>query len=122
MVGFPNPGPGLVVAYSYLWSSEAKRGQVEGRKDRPCAIVLALTDPARSERRPRVIVVPITHIRPRDPTVAVEIPARVKAHLGLDGEQSWIMVDEFNVFVWPGGRRHGHVRHEHAVLHSGAVR
>jgi hypothetical protein len=26
----------------------------------------------------------------------------VKKHLGLDGEQSWIVLDEFNVFTWPG--------------------
>lgn len=49
-----------------------------------------------------MVVVPITHRAPRDSTVAVEIPARVKAHLGLDGERSWIIVNEFNVFVWPG--------------------
>jgi hypothetical protein len=102
MADLPKPGPGLVVSYSYLWSSEAQRGHVEGRKDRPCAIVVALTDPASTGRSPRVVVVPITHLEPRVPTVAVEIPARVKAHLGLDGERSWIVVNEFNVFAWPG--------------------
>ena len=32
----------------------------------------------------------------------IEIPAVVKARLGLDGERSWIVVDEANVFAWPG--------------------
>ena len=32
----------------------------------------------------------------------IEIPRRVKEHLGLDDERSWIVLDEFNVFTWPG--------------------
>lgn len=46
--------------------------------------------------------VPVTHARPRDPEVAIELPARVKTALGLDAEPSWIMLDEMNVFDWPG--------------------
>src|SRR5262245_51116870 len=98
MVDLPQPEPGLVVSYSYLWSREAAHGRVEGFKDRPCAIVLALIDLARS-RSPQVVVVPVTHRPPRDPSVAIEIPARVKQHLGLDDERSWIIVNEFNVFT-----------------------
>jgi hypothetical protein len=26
----------------------------------------------------------------------------VKRHLGLDGERSWIVLDEINDFIWPG--------------------
>ena len=36
----PEPVPGLVIRYSYLWADEHERGQEEGVKDRPCAIVL----------------------------------------------------------------------------------
>lgn len=100
MAGLPDPQPGLVISYSFLWSDEAEKGQVEGRKDRPCAIVVALEDEA--DLRKQVAVVPITHTPPRDPGVAVEIPRRVKEHLRLDGERSWVILDEFNVFVWPG--------------------
>jgi hypothetical protein len=42
MGGFPEPRVGLVVSYSYLWSEEAEQGLVEGKKDRPCAIILPL--------------------------------------------------------------------------------
>ena len=100
MTGFPAPQPGLVISYSYLWSDEAAEGRVEGRKDRPCAIVIALE--ALGDRSRTVAVVPITHSAPPDPNVAVEIPLRVKEHLGLDGERSWIMLNEMNVFRWPG--------------------
>lgn len=47
-------------------------------------------------------VAPITHSPPPDPEAAVEIPLRVKQHLGLDSERSWALLDEVNVFTWPG--------------------
>ena len=79
------------------------RGQVEGRRDRPCTIVLAIDHPdAEADGHKQVAVVPITHSPPHDPDVAVEIPPRVKEHLGLDAERSWVILDEVNVFTWPG--------------------
>lgn len=101
MASFPEPQVGLVISYAYLWSDEAEQGQVEGRKDRPCAIVVA-SEAAEPNQRKQVAVVPITHAPPHDPRVALEIPRRVKEHLGLDSERSWIVLDEFNVFTWPG--------------------
>ena len=41
---FPLPEVGLVISYSYLWSDEAEAGHVEGRKIRPCAIVLVVQE------------------------------------------------------------------------------
>jgi hypothetical protein len=103
MAGFPEPEVGLVISYSYLWKEEEEQGLVEGRKDRPCAIVLTVAVPAaESNRRKQVAVAPITHSSPHDPNVAVEIPPRVKEHLGLDGERSWVILDEVNIFTWPG--------------------
>lgn len=103
MAGFPEPQVGLVISFSYLWSEEAERGAVEGRKDRPCAIVLALENSqAETGKQKQVAVVPITHTPPRDLNVAIEIPLRVKKHLGLDSERSWVILDELNVFTWPG--------------------
>jgi hypothetical protein len=32
----------------------------------------------------------------------VEVPATVKRHLGLDGDRSWVVLDEGNRFAWPG--------------------
>jgi hypothetical protein len=101
MASFPEPQVGLVIAYAYLWSDEAEQGQVEGRKDRPCAIVVATEAPEPNQRK-QVAVVPITHAPPYDPRVAIEVPRRVKEHLGLDSERSWVVLNEFNVFTWPG--------------------
>jgi hypothetical protein len=88
-----------VVRYSYLWATEYEKGNEEGRKDRPCAIVVARQLVA---DRAIVTVVPVTHVPPRDANDAVEIPAAVKVHLGLDDLPSWIVVTETNDFLWPG--------------------
>ena len=95
----PEPVPGLVIGYSYLWLREAETGQEEGRKDRPCAIVLVSVDEA---ERKIVQVLPITHSPPADPTEAIAIPIETKKRLGLDSEPSWIMISELNEFTWPG--------------------
>jgi hypothetical protein len=95
----PLPEPGLVICYEFLWSHERQAGFEAGSKKRPCAIVLA----ARTENgQTPVTVAPLTHSVPQDPSRAVEIPTRVKQHLGLDSERSWIVLDELNRFIWPG--------------------
>jgi len=98
-VTWPVPQPGLVIRYSYLWHREARAGREEGVKDRPCAVVLALQD---EDGRTRVYALPITHSPPEAGEDAIEIPAAIKARLKLDGERSWIVVGEANVFAWPG--------------------
>ena len=50
----------------------------------------------------QVYILPVTHRPPTDPGLAIEIPPRIKQHLGLDGERSWIVLDEINDFLWPG--------------------
>jgi hypothetical protein len=49
-----------------------------------------------------VTVLPITHRPPENPDWAIELPAPVKRHLGLDAARSWIVVAEGNDFHWPG--------------------
>lgn len=98
-MSLPIPRPGLVISYSYLWWREHGEGAEEGRKGRPCAIVAARQV---VEGREIVTVVPVTHTPPMNPLDAVEIPAALKAHLGLDEFPSWIVVTETNDFLWPG--------------------
>jgi hypothetical protein len=96
---WPVPEAGLVIRYSYLWQSEHEQGREEGVKDRPCAIIVALRVEDGSDQ---VLVVPITHSAPDDADAGLEIPAAVKKRLGLDGERSWAVLTESNVFKWPG--------------------
>lgn len=112
----PNPEPGLVVSYSYLWRDEYEAGQEEGRKDRPSVVVLALE---RANDGMLVTVLPITQSPPNDPDAAVEIPPRIKRHLGLDDERSRIVVSEGNDFLWPGydlRKRPGADRCDYGIL------
>jgi hypothetical protein len=96
-VALPDPKPGLVVRYDYLWSREAAGGQDQG-KDRPTCIVAA-TD---SLTRPRyVVLLPITRSPPDVDTVGIEIPAKVKQTIGLDDSPSWVIVSEHNIDEWP---------------------
>ena len=99
-MAFPEPQVGLVISYSYLWSDEASDGHVEGRKDRPCAIVMAVQQG--EGEPPLVAVVPITHSRHSDEESAIEIPPKVAKYLGLDSDASWVVLDDVNVFGWPG--------------------
>ena len=98
-MALPQPRNGLVIRYAFLWREDAARGQEEGDKDRPCAVVLNTRDRA---GQLIVVVLPITHTPPRDQRLAVEIPADTKRRLGLDDDRSWIVVTDANRFIWPG--------------------
>jgi hypothetical protein len=99
-VTLPLPVPGLVIRYSYLWHRDYLQGREEGGKDRPCAIVAAIR--ADDNGATRVLVLPVTHSPPDQQSLAAEIPATVKQRLKLDGERSWVILSEWNDFVWPG--------------------
>jgi hypothetical protein len=79
------------------FGSEGRRDG--GRKDRPCVIITAVKRVA--DGRFRVRVLPLTH-RPTEPSRSIAVPPKVKRHLGLDPDASWIVLDEINEFIWPG--------------------
>ncbi|HEY1933752.1 MAG TPA: hypothetical protein VGG99_17200 [Acetobacteraceae bacterium] len=89
-----------MIRYSFLWSSEARTGATEGRKDRPCAIVVAVPQVAHGNTQ--VVVVPVTHTAPDNPDTSLALPPSVRAALGLGSAPSWVRLDELNVFAWPG--------------------
>jgi len=99
-MALPEPVPGLIIRYSYLWHREHLEGREEGQKDRPCAIIAAIRRDEAGEVR--VLVLPITHTPPDHISAAVEIPSRVKERLQLDDVRSWVILSEWNEFVWPG--------------------
>jgi hypothetical protein len=100
-VSFPDPKPGLVIRYEFLWSNEADHGAAEGSKERPCAIVVAAYD---RDGAIRTIVAPVTHAPPSADAeeASLEIPAKLCRSLGLDAARHWIRLDELNRFIWPG--------------------
>jgi hypothetical protein len=95
----PRPEPGLVIHFEYLWRHEHEAGADQGEKKRPCAIILAV---AKGNGTVETVVAPITHRAPTPPSVGIEIPLKVKRHLGLDDDPSWVIVTDLNSFDWPG--------------------
>lgn len=116
-MALPSPRPGLVIGYSYLWRDEADRGVDEGRKDRPCVVVLTVRTIGGETI---VTVAPITHTPPTRPENAVFLPSSTKARLGLDDQPSWIATNDLNQFTWPGfdlrAIRRGSDRFDHGML------
>jgi hypothetical protein len=93
----PKPEPGLVIRYDYLWLGEKASARTFG-KERPACLVATLD----SEPDPQlVLILPITHSRPKAGTVGIEIPQAVAKNLGLDEARSWIVISEANVDFWP---------------------
>jgi len=93
----PRPEPGLIFRYDYLWLDETASARTSG-KERPACLVATLDDEADPQL---VVILPITHSRPRGGTVGIDIPNAVAAKLGLDEVRSWIIVSEANVDFWP---------------------
>ncbi|MBN4075469.1 MAG: growth inhibitor PemK [SAR86 cluster bacterium] len=93
------PEIGLVIRHVYLWRNEKQRGHEEGRKARPCLIVHKRQN---EYDETEVFICPITHTKPSNPALALEIPLITKQRLKLDDEQSWIITSELNRFTWKG--------------------
>lgn len=96
----PEPRPGLVIRYSFLWSHESLRGSLEGSKDRPCAIVVAARRAASGDIQ--IVVAPITHSPSSDMSASMELPVHVCRSLDFDDGRHWLRFDELNSFLWPG--------------------
>ena len=62
MARIPDPQPGLVISYAYLWQRDATQGQDEGTKYRPAVVVMAVESD--DEHGKIVLVAPITHRKP----------------------------------------------------------
>lgn len=94
----PDFAAGQVVLYEYLWAREAESRQRHGRKERPCAVVISITD---RNGAVRLFLSPVTHSPPAGSGDAIEIPADVKRRLGLDDAPSWLVVTELNTTLIP---------------------
>ncbi len=97
-VNLPEPLPGLVIRYNYLWRKDELEGFSEGDKDRPCAIILA------SSKTGKVTVIPITHSPPEpgEEHLSIEIPVEICRQCGLDEDGNYVRLGEANRFIWPG--------------------
>ncbi len=112
----PAPQIGQIIRYDYLWRDERDRGRIEGSKERPCAVVVAMQKGENGIQL--VYVAPITHSSPQAGQRALEIPAQAKTITGLDEDRSWLVTSEVNRVDWsdpgivparPGQWLYGHL-------------
>lgn len=83
-----------VISYPYLWVREARRGEIEGRKQRPAAVGIRITVPIGEDL---LILFPITTQPPQPDRFAVEIPEMERRRAGLDSTaRLWLILDEYN--------------------------
>lgn len=90
----PAPSRGLIVRHCYLFHQDQEDGHEVSDDPHPVVIV--------SVQSGRVLALVITHSPPQSDAAAVEIPAEVKAASGLDEHRQWVVVNEANLFTWPG--------------------
>ena len=92
------PPVGHLIAYEYLWASQHQTRD-DGAKTYPAAIVMTRDDLAPF---PLAYVLGISHKPPRADERALEVLSKLKRHLGMDDQPTWIYTDQINIFAWPG--------------------
>lgn len=92
-MGFENIKTACVIDYPYLWKREDRRGETEGRKDRPVAVATR----AKTKDGDFILLLPITSKSPDADTTAIEIPETEKKRASLDtAKRLWIVISEYN--------------------------
>ena len=88
------PRTGDVWRYPFVWGREAKAGETEGRKNRPCVVPIVVTS---GDGGSLVYFLPITTQPPRKEHNAIEVPQTELRRAGLDTDgPSWVILDEYN--------------------------
>jgi uncharacterized protein YifN (PemK superfamily) len=94
----PNPEVGQIIKYDYLWRDEQQRGKIEGSKERPCAVIVAIQ--SQNDGSYTVLLAPITHSSKQANNASILIPRQAKKITGLDEDQSWLLTTEVNAVSW----------------------
>jgi hypothetical protein len=111
MAQIPEPIPGLIFRYGYVWLEDCRKGRTDPSKDRPACIIARIAQQADRSLKivddvavqpGDVIILPITTKPPGRGQVAVELTADEKRLCRLNPDfPSWLIVSEFNADIWP---------------------
>lgn len=89
-MGYDDIQSGSLIDYQFDWHQESLRGEIEGRKSRPCAVVLRL--------RNSFVIMPVTTKRPNVNTLAISFPEIEAERLHLErGIERWVIIEEINI-------------------------
>ena len=99
-MALPNPQPGLVIGYDFLFREQADAGLVTAPKPHPAAIILVV----RQGDQTRVSLLAISHMAPRpgDEVFRLKLTSAECREMGLDAAAHWINLRDINAFDWPG--------------------
>jgi hypothetical protein len=99
-MALPEPRPGLVVGYDFLFREQADAGLETPGKPHPAAIILVV----RQEVQTRVSLVAISHAPPSpgDAPFRMKLTPAECRQMGLDAADHWINLRDINAFDWPG--------------------
>ena len=92
------PPIGNLVAYEYLWLSQQNTRE-DGAKVYPVALIFAKKIIASVTL---AYAVGMSHKPPVASETAIEVPRKLKRHLVMDEDTSWIYTDQLNEFTWSG--------------------
>ncbi len=92
------PPIGNLIAYEYLWLSQAGARE-DGAKAYPVALIFAKKTIASVAL---AYAIGMSHKPPTASERAIAVPRKLMRHLGLDEDPSWIYTDQLNEFTWPG--------------------
>lgn len=88
------PAEGDIWRFPYLWLWQKARGESEGRKDRPVAVVLVIHQ---GESVSHLILLALTTTPPDKDRNALRLPRVEAQRVGLDGDRDqWVILDEYN--------------------------
>lgn len=93
-----DPPIGHLIAYEYLWLSQAEQRE-DGAKTYPVALIFAKKIIASVTL---AYAIGMSHKPPIASDRAIEFPRKLKRHLGLDEAPSWLYTDQLNEFAWAG--------------------
>jgi hypothetical protein len=94
----PDPQIGQIVRFDYLWRREAHSGLKDGLKIRPCAVIVARRRLDTGDFE--VLLAPITHSPPSQPSEGYALPEQARPITGLDHQKSWLITSELNEVRW----------------------
>ena len=89
------PPKGSLITYPYLWLSQADQGETEGRKDRPCCLLLQVWDAATETHH--LMILAVSSQPPRKDQTALQVPDTERRRGGLARyPAAWVVVSEYN--------------------------
>lgn len=99
-MALPEPRPGLVVGYDFLFREQVDAGMENASKPHPAAIILVV----KHDLQTRVSLVAISHSPPSlsDDRYRLKLTAAECREMGLDAGNHWVNLRDINSFDWPG--------------------